>query len=111
MTLKFEAAALSNRGHAFRQNPFDISGDLDVEHESTTDTHEMVVMSFQLLGEFERSSIPIGENLDDHACSFENRQVAVDAALRQIGVESDDVGRRHRVCRLHESIDQSATPR
>jgi hypothetical protein len=31
--------------------------------------------------------------------------------LRQIGVESDDVGRRHRVCRLHESIDQSATPR
>ncbi len=109
MSLEFEAAVLGHGRHAHGQKSFDISGNLDVQYQSAADAHEMVVMAFQFLGEFEGSTIAVGENLDHHTRSFEDCEVAIDAALRQICVESDDVLRRHRVRRLNESIDQ-ATP-
>jgi hypothetical protein len=111
MAFEFESTVLCNSRHAHGQYFFDFSGNVHVENQSTTDTHEVVVMTLQFLGEFERRSVSVRENLDDDACSLEDRQVSIHAALGQIGIEGDDVRGSHWMGRLHECIDKPSPTR
>jgi hypothetical protein len=64
MTVQVEGIVCGDGRHPFGEQPLDVSGNLHIENQPTAHTYEVVVMSLQILGKFERCLVPIGENLD-----------------------------------------------
>ena len=82
-------------------------GNVDIDDSSAVDAHEVVMMAFQIFGEFERGTFTRGEYLHHHTGFFENRQVAIHRTLGQIVGCRRDLGGVERMCGLSQHFDQS----
>lgn len=106
-----EAFLRHERTHSVRQKFLDLIGNVDIDDSSTVDAHEMVMMSLQILGEFEGGSLTRGEDLHHDPGILQDRQVAIHRTLRKIVGRRRDLGGDERVSGLRQHFDQSTTTR
>lgn len=66
--MEIEGVNICHRRHPLGQESFDICRNLHIENHPARRAHEMVMVAFEILREFERCPITIGEHLDDHSC-------------------------------------------
>lgn len=99
------------RTHPVRQEVLDLFGNVDVDDSSAVDAHQMVMVSLQIFGQFERGAFTRGEHLHHHTGFLQNRQIAIHGTLRKIVGRRRDLGRDERMGGLSQNFDQSATAR
>lgn len=92
--------------HAVGEKFFHLVGHIDIDHPTAIHTHHMVVVTFQVFGEFESGTFSRRQNLHDHTGLFENRQVSIDRTLGQVIGRRRDFGGDERMSGLGEHLDE-----
>jgi hypothetical protein len=101
-----EVALLTGLVRSLRQRTFDLRGEDHVLEASAHRAHEVVVVFGELFGEFVPRHV-VGRHHPVHGPALlEDREVAVERALRLSGPEVDELGDRHRSARLFQQLDQ-----
>ena len=109
MSEKREPGRFGRRSEPFPELSFDGFGHLDVDHLSARHADQVMMMTFQILGELESGTFTIGQNLDHHTGLFENRQVAVHAALGKFARSRRDLGGDERMLGRRENVDETSS--
>ena len=107
MAEQCESGGFGRRCQPFTELTFDRFGDVDIDDLTARHTHQVMMVAFQILGQFESGTLSVGENLHHHTGFLENRKIAIHTALRQIPGGGRDLSGHERVLGRRKDFHQA----